>query len=131
MFHIKRAEGFTAVELLITLFVAALFIISGYQLYAVATADSADIRERSLASNIGYKYLRIAEAKSSFVCGDEFPDRSDVWDQLRSVTEIKVTRTMMFSGDSCGDGLMKIQVDIEYTTRGVSEVQTQVVYVNA
>lgn len=130
MSDIKYTQGFTAVELLITLFVAALFITSGYQLYAVATADSADIRERSLASNIGYKYLRIAEAESSFVCGDEMIDRSDEWDNLRSVTEIKINRSMVFSGDTCGDGLMKIQVDIRYTSRGAHEYQTQVLYVN-
>ncbi|MDN5819811.1 MAG: prepilin-type N-terminal cleavage/methylation domain-containing protein [bacterium] len=131
MTSFKDFQGFTAVELLITLFVAALFITSGYQLYAITTADSADIRERSLASNIGYKFLRIAEAKGFFVCGTESPDNSEAWDQLRNVTDIKITRSMVFSGDTCGNGLMKIQVDIEYTSRGDSEIQTQVLYVNS
>lgn len=35
-------EGFTAIELLITLLIASMFILSGYQLYAQVNRDGAD-----------------------------------------------------------------------------------------
>lgn len=51
-------NGFTAVELMVTLFVAVLFILSGYQLYGAVTLRSANSREMSEASNVGYEVLR-------------------------------------------------------------------------
>lgn len=54
----SRQGGFTTVELLVTLFVAALFIASGYQLYNVITMRSGNARMMSEASNIGYDVLR-------------------------------------------------------------------------
>ena len=51
-------SGFSAVELLITLFIASLFVMMGYQLYSVVLNDSGDTRSRAKASNIAYKYLR-------------------------------------------------------------------------
>ena len=54
----KKIDGFTTVEILITLFVAVLFLMSGYQLYTVVLEQSADTRRMSEASNIGYEILR-------------------------------------------------------------------------
>lgn len=51
-------NGFTAVELMVTLFVGSLFLISGYQLYGVVNMRSSNVREMSEASNIGYSVLR-------------------------------------------------------------------------
>lgn len=58
MIRTARIQGFTAVELLITLFVAAAFLIAGYQLFDVIIKDGADTRAESEASNIAYDYLR-------------------------------------------------------------------------
>ena len=51
-------KGFTAVEILVTVFVAALLLMSGYQLHSVIIRQSADTRTMSQASNIGYEILR-------------------------------------------------------------------------
>ncbi|NCU29408.1 hypothetical protein EOM60_02235 [Candidatus Saccharibacteria bacterium] len=51
-------RGFSTVELVVTLFVATMFIFSGYQLFGVITARSGESRQLSLASNIGYEVLR-------------------------------------------------------------------------
>lgn len=57
--HSRRLnDGFTAVELLITLFVAAAFIIAGYQLFNVVIKDGGETRAESRAANIAYDYLR-------------------------------------------------------------------------
>lgn len=52
------AEGFTAVELLITLFIAAAFLISGYQLFNAVINDGGAARAESRAGNVAYEYLR-------------------------------------------------------------------------
>lgn len=54
----KNSRGFTTVEVLITLIVASLFLISGYQLYTVVIEQSADARRMSEASNIAYEIMR-------------------------------------------------------------------------
>jgi prepilin-type N-terminal cleavage/methylation domain-containing protein len=54
----KRQEGFSAVELLITLFIAAIFIATGYQLYSVVITNGSESNLRSIASGIAYENLR-------------------------------------------------------------------------
>ena len=57
-YRAKENEGFTVVELLVTLFVAALFVLSGWQLYTVVTARSAESQQESEAGNLAYSLLR-------------------------------------------------------------------------
>lgn len=52
------SRGFTAVEVLITLFVGSLFLLGGYQLYGIITARSSEARELAEVSNIAYGVLR-------------------------------------------------------------------------
>jgi len=54
----SKQSGFTTVELLITLFVAAAFLISGYQLYNLIIKDSGEARAQAQASNVAYDYLQ-------------------------------------------------------------------------
>lgn len=51
-------SGFTVVELLITLFVAAAFIGTGYQLFNLVIIDGGETRSEAAASNVAYDYLR-------------------------------------------------------------------------
>lgn len=53
----KRA-GFTAVELLLTLFIAAAFLVAGYQLFNLIIKDGGQDRADARASNLAYDYLR-------------------------------------------------------------------------
>lgn len=55
---IINKPGFTTVELMVTLIIASLFIVSGYQLYNAVTLQSGKAREMAEASNIGYEVLR-------------------------------------------------------------------------
>lgn len=54
----SRQRGFTIVELMVTLFVGALLILSGCQLYITVVDRTAEARRMSEASNIGYGVLR-------------------------------------------------------------------------
>lgn len=60
MNHVRHtaSSGFSAVELLITLFIAAAFVATGYQLYSVVIQNSENAREQASASNIAYNALR-------------------------------------------------------------------------
>lgn len=54
----SHEKGFTAVEVLITLFIVGFILASGYQTYALVTDDAGKARERAEASNIAYEELR-------------------------------------------------------------------------
>lgn len=60
-------SGFTAVELLITLFVAAAFLIAAYQLFSLVIQDGGETRAQSRASNIAYDYMRQYAASSTTI----------------------------------------------------------------
>lgn len=62
---LKKESGFTAVELLITLFVAAAFLIASYQLFNLVVKDGGATRSQSRAANIAYDYLRRYTASST------------------------------------------------------------------
>lgn len=54
----KTKNGFSAVELLITLVVGSLFIIMGYQLYSVTIVNGGEVRQEAKAGNLAYSKLR-------------------------------------------------------------------------
>ena len=47
-----RQQGFSTVELLISLFIAAAFIATGFQLFSIVTKDSNEARLRSVAASV-------------------------------------------------------------------------------
>jgi prepilin-type N-terminal cleavage/methylation domain-containing protein len=65
-------QGFSAVELLITLFVAAAFLATGYQLYYSVIERSGQARLRSIATNVAYDNLRFYAAKVTAPCTSTF-----------------------------------------------------------
>ncbi len=69
----RRDYGFTAVELLITLFVAAAFLIAGYQLYFVVLKDNGGTQAQAKAANVAYNYLRQYGATLSAPCSPATP----------------------------------------------------------
>lgn len=54
----QSQAGFSAIELLITLFIAAAFIAAGYQLYSIIIANGGEARQETTANNIAYEALR-------------------------------------------------------------------------
>ena len=75
--HVRQLKqtGFTAVELLITLFIAAVFLFAGYQLYTQVIRDGRDADKTAKLSNEVYKRLREALAQATAAqpsgCGTE------------------------------------------------------------
>ena len=66
-------KGFTAVELLVTLFVAAAFIVAGYQLYSFVIRDAGQARTVAQVNNIAYDYLREYENLATEPCRVQTP----------------------------------------------------------
>lgn len=64
----ETEQGFSAIELLITLFVAAAFLATGYQLYYTVIESSGQTRLRAIANNIAYDKLRFYAAKATNPC---------------------------------------------------------------
>jgi Tfp pilus assembly protein PilV len=64
----SNQSGFSAVELLITLFIAAAFIGTGTQLYSAIIQNSDEARMRAKASNIAYTNLRAYAASTTSPC---------------------------------------------------------------
>lgn len=62
------SAGFSAAELLITLFIAAVFIFAAYQLYSVMTNDAAKVRNQASANNIVYDNLRKISGQAAKPC---------------------------------------------------------------
>lgn len=62
--------GFSAVELLITIFIAAAFVGAGYQLYIAVLRDGSDARNQATASNLAYNYLRKYSSQASSPCAE-------------------------------------------------------------
>jgi len=54
----QKQNGFTAIELLITIIVAGLFAVTFYQLFITINTSISTSKQRALANDLSYSYLR-------------------------------------------------------------------------
>jgi len=108
----KNDSGFTAIELLVTLFIAAAFLVSGYQLYAVIIKDGNDAQKQAKASNFAYDYLQRYKASATNPCTAAVP-MADTVVEVNGLSNVTATVSI-----SCPFGTTsatsKIAVDIKY-----------------
>ncbi len=74
----RRDSGFSAVELLITIFIGAVFIFTGYQLYATITQGNQEVSDLNIASNAARSMVqKIVHNKSeyTFTCSEEVTEQ--------------------------------------------------------
>ena len=64
----KNERGFTAVELIITLILGLMMLITAYQLYTFVMNDSSATRLRASASNLAYEFMREGSAAATNPC---------------------------------------------------------------
>lgn len=62
--HLSQA-GFTAIELLITLLIASMFLFSGFQLYTQVNRDGSDANKSARVSNLISEKIRAKAAEST------------------------------------------------------------------
>ena len=112
MKYINKKSGFSAVELLITLFIAAAFLISGYQLYAVVIKDGGEARMQSSATNVTTDYLQRYKSSATNPCTPQTPltDSAITVTGLSNVT-VSVAISCPYSSTT---SISKILVTIKY-----------------
>ncbi len=66
-------NGFSAIEMLITLFIAAAFLVTGYQLYNIALKDGGQTRDQAKANNIADEYLERYKYTATNPCTAQVP----------------------------------------------------------
>lgn len=120
--------GFTTVEVLVTLFVGALLLGGGYQLYSIIAQTNADSRNQIDASNIVYEQLRKYSDLTSGGCSpqsltitSEIPSDNTLPGNL----DMSLDRSCPF-GDS--DPVSQLSVTLNYGEQGARSEVTHVLY---
>ncbi len=108
----QSQAGFTAVELLITLFVAAAFLIAGYQLFNVVIKDGGQARAESRAGNVAYDYLRRYAANATNPCSTQYPLTNSAI-QVDGLDSVTITVQISCPGYSI-TSLSKVDAVIKY-----------------
>lgn len=104
--------GFSAVELLISLFIAVAFLGSGYQLYSVIIKDSYETHSRAVASDIAYNALRQYSPQAGTNC-----------------LARTISGTTIPSGSGLGNASLSVQITCPYGAgNAVSKVTARVAY---
>lgn len=109
----NKQSGFTAIELLITLFIAAAFLMSGYQLYSLIMKDGGDAKVQAQISNITYDYLQRYKPSATNPCTTQTPltNQSITVGTLSNVT-VSVSITCPYTAITA---ISKVSVTIQYT----------------
>ena len=117
----KGSKGFTAVELLITLFVAVAFLMAGYMLYGVILNRSTLARAEAQADNLAFSYLRQYEASVATTCIASTPlnNAAVTGDSANNLGTPTVT-VQITCPISSVNRVSKIQVTIAYLNGGRS-----------
>lgn len=113
-------NGFTAAELLITLIIAAVFVIGGYQLYTIVINDGAEAQYQAIASNEAYNQLRQwSEAPSRGPCSASGQQSftKDV-NGLPSPVRFDISSDCPYGGN----GVARITAKVQYSYNGTQEV---------
>ena len=107
-------SGFSTVELLIALFIVAIFLAAGHQLYTAIVQDSGETRQRAKANNIAYNTLRryADSAPGACAAGTEVDNVLRTPDP-EGLTNVRTTVTYSCPQSSL-PGLTKVQVKITY-----------------
>lgn len=124
----KRA--FTAVEVMIALVIASVFLIAGFQLYGIVAQGHLYSRMRSEASSIAYAHLRdrtnrvtMADCSTSVKVIDEKPFDGE------NMTDLKIT-SRISAPYRCSEKVLKVEVIVEYTVNGSKQTERQALYVD-
>jgi Tfp pilus assembly protein PilV len=73
MKYTAKQSGFTTIEILVTLFVAAIFLIAGYQLYGVIIKNGGQVNMQARAVNTTYDYLQRYKPFATNPCTAQTP----------------------------------------------------------
>lgn len=122
----QNESGFTAIELLVTLFIAAAFLIAGYQLFSLVVRDGGQTRAESKAGNVAYDYLRRYAPSATNPCSSVTPlNNSPI--TVEGLVDARITVTLTCANSSTTT-LSKIEAVITYNNP--TETVRYATYVN-
>lgn len=123
-------EGFSAVELLITLFIATIFFISGYQLWGEVQASGVASDRLARASNVSYEYLR-RYATQPQTCSVSTPvNNSSVTIDGLTNAKVKVAITCPYGLSPTAPAVKLITSTVSYGSTSNPESISHAIYVN-
>lgn len=115
MKRLSQESGFSAAELLITLFIAAAFVTTGYQLYSVVINDGGVARLRAHADDVAYSALRQYAPQATNPCSVVTPSPAPTVPASEKLPNAAMTVTF-----SCPFGTTstttKVEVSLTYGT---------------
>lgn len=112
-------QGFSAVELMISLFIAVAFITTGYQLYSVIIKDGAAASQRTIASNIAYGHLRQLADRPAGNCINNYnfsPKPTLSSDEQAQLPESAVLTSVTSCPYGNGSSVWRVAIGITYGT---------------
>jgi Tfp pilus assembly protein PilE len=113
MTKMQKQAGFTAVELLITLFVAAAFLIAAYGLFNLVIKDGGATRGESRAANVAYDYMRQYAASSTTIPCTETTPLTNAPLSVDGLSNVTITVAITCLPDAISS-LSKVDVAITY-----------------
>jgi Tfp pilus assembly protein PilV len=119
--------GFSAVELLISLFIAVAFVSAGYQLYAVIVKDGGEARFRAVASDIAYDKLRTYSSQVTDPCTNVTPTPTPTLPNPSGLSNASISVTISCPY-SAGESTSKVSVTVLYGTP--QQEVTHAIFVN-
>ena len=134
--RVSSHAGFTAAELLISLFIGAAFIGGAYQLYGIAIGDSGVSRAQAIASNLAYTTLRSTSsqlaASNGTPCSPSTPAPTNPTNStLPGTVTISTTITCPYAASEPSSALNKVTVTITYGQGTPQKKVTHAVYVSS
>lgn len=123
MTKLNYKQGFSAIELLITLFIAAAFLVTGYQLYNITLKDGGKVRSSTTAYNLANNYVEMNKYVATNPCTVLTPlNNSSV--VVPNMSEVKVTVNITCPYGTASS-ISKILVTVSYG-KGLNsnEIQT-------
>ncbi len=108
----NKQSGFSTVELLITLFIAAAFLMSGYQLYSLIMKEGGEAKSQSRASNVAYDYLQRYKTAATNPCTATTPVNSE-YITVEGLADAIITVSITCPYSEV-DSVSKVQATIQY-----------------
>ena len=117
MIHSSSSQsGFTAVELLISLFIAVAFIATGYQLYSIIINDGGAARARTRASNVAYTALQKYSAQTTSPCSVVTPTPTPTIPSDSGLTNASITVSISCPYGAGTSSTSKVEVSVKYNS---------------
>lgn len=126
----SASEGFSAVELLVSLIVAALFLFAGFSLYNSIIKYSVESRNRGKADLIAVEYLRRYETTVPATCAASTPLALQAVPAGDNTTGMNTPRiSVTFScPNSVQPWMTEVTARVEYVENSVVKAVEQEVY---